>query len=57
MDTQELLALYDKEQRIDIEYPDMRKEVLPHVMSRPIVTRHGFHLLTYAHACEWKASP
>jgi len=32
MDTQELLALYDKEQRIEIEYPDMRKEVLPHVI-------------------------
>lgn len=23
-------------------------------MSRPIVERHGFRLLTYAHACEWK---
>jgi len=23
-------------------------------MSRPIVARHGFRLLTYAHACEWK---
>ena len=23
-------------------------------MSRPIVARHGFQLLTYAHACEWK---
>lgn len=23
-------------------------------MSRPIVARHGFQLLTYAHACEWR---
>jgi hypothetical protein len=23
-------------------------------MSRPIVAKHGFRLLTYAHACEWK---
>lgn len=23
-------------------------------MSRPIVARHGFELLTYAHACEWR---
>lgn len=23
-------------------------------MSQPIVTRHGFRLLAYAHACEWK---
>lgn len=25
-------------------------------MSRPIVARHGFRLLTYAHDCEWKGS-
>ncbi len=25
-------------------------------MSRPIVARHGFQLLTYAHACEWKGN-
>ena len=77
MDVQEILALFDKEQRIEMEYPDMRKEVLPHVvrfvrvqeaiergyrfltidtspMSRPIVARHGFRLLTYARDCEWK---
>ncbi len=32
MDVAELLALYDQEQRIAIEYPDMRKDVLPHVI-------------------------
>lgn len=32
MDVQEILALFDKEQRIEMEYPDMRKEVLPHVV-------------------------
>ena len=32
MDTQEILALFDRQQRVEIEYPDMRKEVLPHVV-------------------------
>jgi len=26
-------------------------------MSQPIVTRHGFRLLAYAHACKWKMAP
>ena len=28
----ELQALYDREQRIEIEYPDHRKETLPHLV-------------------------
>lgn len=32
MDRQERLALFDREQRIEIEYPDMEKQVLPHVV-------------------------
>ncbi len=37
MDAHALLALYDREQRIDIEYPGMRKETPPRVVrfSRP----------------------
>jgi hypothetical protein len=31
MNAQELLASFDQQQRIDIKYPDMRKDVLPHV--------------------------
>jgi hypothetical protein len=31
MDTADILALYDQTQRRDIEFPDMRKEVTPHV--------------------------
>jgi len=26
-------------------------------MSRPIVARYGFQLLTYSHDCEWKYNP
>lgn len=32
MNTQDILALYNQQQRIDIEYPDMQKEVLPHII-------------------------
>jgi hypothetical protein len=31
MNRQEVLAEYDRQQRIEIEFPDMRKEVTPHV--------------------------
>ncbi len=32
MDTEAILALYDVEQRINIEYPGVRKERRPHVI-------------------------
>jgi hypothetical protein len=32
MNTQEILTLFDKQQRIEIEYPGMTKEIQPHVV-------------------------
>ena len=32
MNNEDLLRLFDQEQRIEIEYPDMEKQVLPHVI-------------------------
>lgn len=32
MESEAILALYDRQQRIEIEYPDMRKDVLPEVV-------------------------
>jgi hypothetical protein len=32
MDIHDILALYDRQQRIDIEYPGMRKDVSPHIV-------------------------
>lgn len=32
MNTEEILTLFDREQRIEIEYPDMEKQALPHVV-------------------------
>jgi GNAT superfamily N-acetyltransferase len=51
----ELLALYDQQQRIDYVYPDMRKEILPHV------TRHtrpapGMSLVLHSRLDETNAS-
>ncbi|MBI3659170.1 hypothetical protein HY230_01695 [Candidatus Acetothermia bacterium] len=32
MNLKEILAVYDKEQRQEIEYPGMQREALPHVV-------------------------
>lgn len=32
MDQQEILTLFDKEQRIEIEFPDMEKQIFPHLI-------------------------
>ncbi len=32
MDIEKVLTLYDREQRIEIEYPRMEKEVLPQIV-------------------------
>jgi hypothetical protein len=43
----QLLALFDKEQRIDIEYPGARKEVLPHVV-RFVRPAPGMNFILYS---------
>jgi hypothetical protein len=40
MNKSEVIALYDQDQRMDIEYPDMRREVLPRVV-RHVDTSDG----------------
>ena len=51
MNTQEFLALYDQQQRIDLKYPDMRKETLPHVV-RFIRPAPGMSFIAYQRADE-----
>lgn len=51
MKTPELLALYDQQQRIDMEYPDMRKESLPQVV-RFVRPAPGMSFIAYHHADE-----
>lgn len=54
MDMAELLALYDQEQRIGIEYPDMRKDVLPHVI-RFVRPAPGHSFILYSRLDETNA--
>jgi GNAT superfamily N-acetyltransferase len=51
----DLLALYDRQQRIDYIYPDMRKEVLPHV-TRHLRPAPGMSLVLYSRLDETNAS-
>lgn len=51
MDTQEILALFDKEQRIEIEYPDMEKQALPHLV-RFVRPAPGMSFVLYSHLDE-----
>lgn len=54
MNNQELLALFDKEQRIEISYPDMRKEVTPHVV-RFVRNAPGMSFILYSRLDESNA--
>lgn len=47
MDRQAILALYDEQQRINIEYPGTRKERRPHVI-RTISETGGQHFILYS---------
>lgn len=47
MEHQELLALYDRELRIEIEYPEACKEVLPHVV-RFVRPAPGMNFVLYS---------
>lgn len=54
MDQQELLALFDRQQRVEIEIPGMRKEILPQVVRfirpAPGMNYIGFHRLDETNA-------
>ena len=47
MDIPELLALYDKEQRIEIEYPGVQKEAFPHLV-RFVRPAPGMNYVSYS---------
>ena len=54
MDTQEILALFNKEQRIEIEFPEARKEVLPEVI-RFVRPAPGANFINYSQLNEQNA--
>jgi len=47
MDMKDILTLYDREQRVDIEYPGMRKERRPHLI-RYVSETGGPHFILYS---------
>ncbi|WP_374689507.1 GNAT family N-acetyltransferase [Promineifilum sp.] len=47
MDVGQVLALYDREQRREIDYPDMRKDILPHLV-RFVRDRPGMSFVLYS---------
>jgi hypothetical protein len=48
METEEILALYDQQMRREIEFPGMRKDVLPHLV-RLVRTTPGMSFIQYSH--------
>ena len=47
MNKSQMIALYDQDQRKDIEYPEMRREVTPNVVRHIDTTDFGKGLITY----------
>lgn len=54
LNVREVLALYDREQRIEMEYPDMRKDALSHVV-RFVRPQPGMSFILYSDLDETSA--
>jgi GNAT superfamily N-acetyltransferase len=48
MNKSQIIALYDQDQRKDVEYPDMRREVTPNVVRHIDTSNIGEGLITYS---------
>ncbi len=55
METEEILALYDQQMRREIEFPDMRKDVLPHLV-RLVRPAPGMSIIQYSRLNEKNAA-
>lgn len=54
MKTKDILALYDQQMRREIEFPDLRKDVLPHLV-RLVRLAPGMSIIQYSHLNEKNA--
>jgi hypothetical protein len=52
MNKSQLIALYDQDQRIDVEYPDSRREVTPDVVRHVNTSGNGDGAIIYTHLYE-----
>jgi hypothetical protein len=48
MNTAELITLFDQDQRIEIEFPETRREVMPHVVRHVDISGTGEGMITYS---------
>jgi hypothetical protein len=55
MDTSQLIALFEQDQRIDVEFPETRREVMPHVVRHVDVSGTGEGMITYSRLNEENA--
>ena len=56
MDTPQIIALYDQDQRRDVEYPDARREVTPSVVRHIDTSGSGEGSVIYSHLSEANAA-
>lgn len=52
MNRSELIALYNQDQRLDVEYPDMRREVTPRVVRHVDLTDHRQSFVVHSQLSE-----
>jgi hypothetical protein len=50
-----MIALYDQDQRKDVEYPDMRREITPNVVRHIDVSSAGEGIISYSQLSEANA--
>ena len=55
MNKSQIIALYDQDQRKDVEYPDMRREVTPNVVRHIDTSDIGEGIITYSQLNEANA--
>lgn len=56
MDTSQLIALFDQDQRFNVQYPDMRREVLPQVVRHVNTSGYGEGMVIYSRMDEASAA-
>ena len=55
MNKSQMIALYDQDQRKDVEYPDMRREVMPNVVRHIDISDIGEGIISYSQLNEANA--
>lgn len=57
VDKSQIIALYNQDQRINVEYPDMQREVTPEIIQHITSTNKGYGIIVYSQLHETNADP